>query len=115
MAAQDKELLVGESYLLSEQSLSFVLEKGLNKIELSKETFAEYVGIIPIAGPAVISTKGLEWDVHDWQTEFGGQMSTSNHLRSEKIEIKTTTRVLFTVELASHLTVGDIGNKKQAL
>lgn len=115
MAAGEKELLVGESYLLSEQSLSFVLAKGLNKIELTKETFAENVGIIPITGPAVISTKGLEWDVHDWQTEFGGQMSTSNHLRSEMIEINTTTRVLFTVELASQLTAGDVGNKEKAL
>jgi thiamine pyrophosphokinase len=105
MATKDEELLVGEIYLLSEQNLSFVLEAGLNRIELSRETFAENVGIIPITGPAVITTNGLEWDVHDWKTEFGGEISTSNHLQSETIVIETTTRVLFTIELSEYLTV----------
>jgi len=105
MATKKRELLVGEVYLLSEQSLSFVLEEGLNRIRLSRETCAENVGIIPITGPAVISTKGLEWDVQNWQTEFGGQLSTSNHLESEIVEIETTTRVLFTVELVKDLGV----------
>ena len=114
MATNEKELLVGEIYLLSEQSLSFVLEKGLNKIELSQQTFAQNVGIIPITGPARISTKGLEWDVQDWKTEFGGEMSTSNHLKSEMVEIETTTRVLFTVELVSQLVVADVPKKIQA-
>ncbi|KAL8979487.1 MAG: hypothetical protein Q9205_005191 [Flavoplaca limonia] len=61
--------------------------------------FAENVGIIPIARPSVITTKGLEWDVTDWYTEFGGQMSTSNHIKSDTIEIDTSERVLFTMEL----------------
>ena len=105
LATRDKELLMGEIYLLSEQSLSFVLEDGLNRIELGRSIFAENVGIIPITGPAVITTRGLEWDVQDWKTEFGDQISTSNHLISETIEIETTTRVLFTVELVEDLTV----------
>lgn len=105
MATKDVKLLVGEIYLLSEQSLSFVLEAGLNRIELGRDTFAKHVGIIPITGPAVITTKGLEWDVQNWKTEFGGEVSTSNHLKSETIAVETTTRVLFTVELSKYLTV----------
>ena len=105
MATRHTDLLVGEIYFLSEQSLSFVLEEGLNRIHLSRETCAQNVGIIPVTGPAVITTKGLEWDVQDWKTEFGGQISTSNHLKSETIDVETTTRVLFTVELAEDLTV----------
>lgn len=96
---------MGEIYLLSEQSLSFILEEGFNRIGLSRQTFAENVGIIPVTGPAVITTKGLEWDVQDWKTEFGDEISTSNHLKSEIIEIQTTTRVLFTVELVKALAV----------
>jgi thiamine pyrophosphokinase len=105
MATKDVKLLVGEIYLLSEQNLSFVLEEGRNRIELSREAFAENVGIIPITGPAVITTKGLEWDVQNWKTEFGAEISTSNHLKSETIVVETTTRVLFTVELSDDLTV----------
>lgn len=39
-------------------------------------------------------------DVTDWLTEFGGQMSTSNHIKNDIIEVETSEQVLFTVELA---------------
>jgi thiamine pyrophosphokinase len=41
----------------------------------------------------------LEWDVKDWATEFGGQMSTSNHVVEEWVTIETTKDVLFTIDL----------------
>lgn len=91
----------GQIFLVNAQSVCFLLEKGMNKITtpVGPGLFAENVGIIPIARPSVITTKGLEWDVSDWYTEFGGQMSTSNHIRSNTIEIETSERVLFTIEL----------------
>ena len=60
--------------------------------------FTANVGILPIFGPARISTLGLEWDVEHWHTEMGGQVSTSNHLVEETVSIETDARVLFTVE-----------------
>jgi thiamine pyrophosphokinase len=38
--------------------------------------------------------------VQDWETEMGGQMSTSNHIISDSITIWTNNYVLFTVERA---------------
>lgn len=66
-----------------------------------EEVFGKYVGILPVKEPSVISTKGLEWDVQDWPTEFGGQVSTSNHVlpETEVVEIKTTRDVVFTISL----------------
>ena len=91
----------GDLYLITPESVVFLLEKGLNKIRTPLETgfFRENVGIIPIAKPSVITTRGLEWDVTNWPTEFGTQISTSNHIKSDIIEIETTERVLFTLEL----------------
>ncbi len=107
MAANDPQLLGGDIYLLSEQSLSFVLEKGVNRIHGmapgQSKVFQRNVGIIPIRGPATISTKGLEWDVKDWKTEIGGQISTSNHIEADMVEVETSDRMLFTVELAELL------------
>ena len=103
MAIVDQSLLRGEIYLLSEQSLSFVLENGKNTMKMNRDIFGENIGIIPITGPATISTVGLEWDVQDWKTEFGGQVSTSNHVKSDLVGIQTDSRVLFTIELAAHL------------
>jgi len=58
------------------------------------------VGIFPIYGRAVISTKGLEWDVTGWETEMGGSVSSSNHVVEEWVEIESDREVLFTVERA---------------
>ncbi|KAI1405021.1 thiamine pyrophosphokinase [Hypoxylon fuscum] len=104
----------GKMFFLSGESLSFLLKAGKHRIHVrepdagastsmrtSGEPFAKYVGIIPVKEPSVITTKGLEWDVENWPTEFGGQMSTSNHVLPETnvVEIKTTKDVLFTIAL----------------
>lgn len=106
-AVNDTELLNGDIYLLSEQSLSFVLEEGRNLIHGlgpgPNEIFQENIGIIPLCGPTTISTKGLEWNVRDWRTEFGGQISTSNHVKADIVEVEASNRVLFTIELAKTL------------
>ncbi|KAM5447477.1 thiamine pyrophosphokinase [Microsporum audouinii] len=118
----------GETYLVSEESISFFLHQGKNTIftpggsSFKKEKgiraetkgpnnicsqlcFSENIGIIPIGGPSLISTQGLEWDVRNWKTEFGGRLSTSNHIRAESVEVETSIPVLFTVELAPYLKV----------
>lgn len=63
--------------------------------------FDKYVGIIPVKEPSVITTRGLEWDVTDWATEFGGRMSTSNHVLpgTKVVEVATAKDVLFTIAL----------------
>ncbi|KAJ5722009.1 hypothetical protein N7488_000044 [Penicillium malachiteum] len=130
----------GNLYLVSEESITFVLQQGKNIIytpgtrrpdivtvqaavdsdsptenssegtlkrkrdkEEAEYFFEENIGIIPLSAPASITTQGFEWDVEDWHTEIGGQLSTSNHIRAEKVEIKTSVPVLFTVELAQRL------------
>lgn len=116
----------GNLYLVSEESLTFILQPGRNVIRTPKtnrpipgsaanstdstgcggdgesEThlLEENVGIIPISGPARITTKGFQWDVEDWPTEIGGQLSTSNHIRADVVEVTAEVPILFTVELA---------------
>ncbi|KAL8778007.1 MAG: hypothetical protein Q9213_007605 [Squamulea squamosa] len=100
-ASKEMNLPSGQIFLVNSQSICFLLNKGINRITtpVGPGFFAEDVGIIPIGRPSVITTKGLEWDVTDWHTEFGGQMSTSNHIRSDNVEIETSERVLFTIEV----------------
>lgn len=127
----------GNLYLVSEESITFILQQGKNIIHtpatkradrdaaLRSETqpeegegsverraaeeqgqeyfFEENIGIIPVSGPASISTRGFEWDVQDWHTEIGGQISTSNHIRADTVEVETSVPVLFTLELAQRL------------
>ncbi|KAI9816262.1 MAG: hypothetical protein M1827_001863 [Pycnora praestabilis] len=111
-ASNDPNLQLGDVYLLSPESISFVLRQGRNvvytpDVKESTSTFSrgeilsENVGIVPIGRPAVITTKGFEWDVSNWKTEFGGQISTSNHIKNKVVEVETSESILFTVELAS--------------
>ncbi|KAK5112204.1 hypothetical protein LTR62_004365 [Meristemomyces frigidus] len=88
--------------LFTESSITVVLGQGQTTIETPLKTglIRENIGILPLYGPAVISTQGLEWDVEDWPTEMGGQVSTSNHITADQITIKTDREVLFTVERA---------------
>ncbi|PGH15405.1 hypothetical protein AJ80_05589 [Polytolypa hystricis UAMH7299] len=130
----------GDLYLISEESITFVLRSGRNIIRTPRSSpppsssahpkpnshttddddsagsagytsvyLLENIGILPVGGPAVINTRGLEWDVRDWKTEFGDQVSTSNHIRADEIEIDTDVPVLFTVEMAEGLKCSGAG------
>jgi thiamine pyrophosphokinase len=100
MASMDDSLHIGRVVLLTTESVTFLLQKGLNRVYTPPgKGLAENVGILPIGRPAVISTRGLEWDVHNWRTEFGGQISTSNHIKSDVVEVQTTEQLIFTIEL----------------
>jgi len=95
----------GRMYLFSGESLTFLLKTGHHQIRVredgQEDVFAKYVGILPMKEPSRITTKGLEWDVTDWETEFGGMLSTSNHVLPETkvVEVYTTKDVLFTIAL----------------
>ena len=102
-ASADKTLdRIGHIYLVTQESIIMPLEKGFNRIKTPVEEghIGENVGIIPLGTPSTITTKGLEWDVTDWNTSFGTQLSTSNHIRASYVEVMTSERVLFTVEIA---------------
>jgi len=89
-------------WLFSEESVSFVLHKGTTVIHtpLEEGLITPNIGILPVFGPARISTAGLEWDVKDWETGMGAQVSTSNHIVETQVSVTTDTDVLFTVERA---------------
>lgn len=89
-------------WLFTETSVSILLQPGRSQLHtpLNKGLIKRNIGILPLYGPANISTQGLEWDVDSWPTEMGGQVSTSNHIVADSITIETDHDVLFTVEKA---------------
>ncbi|KAF1912809.1 thiamine pyrophosphokinase [Ampelomyces quisqualis] len=89
-------------WLFSESSLSFILKRGHNMVQglRSSRLFTENIGLVPVWGPSIITTKGLEWDVNDWHTHMGGQVSTSNHVKAEEVHVTTDAPILFTIERA---------------
>jgi len=96
---------LGRLFLLSGSSLTFLLKAGKHLIRVREDgedvAFGKHVGILPLQGPCIISTKGLEWDVTDWETQVGGKLSTSNHILPDTkcVEVQTSRDVLFTIAL----------------
>lgn len=89
-------------WLFTESSVSTLLRPGTTMLHtpVAEGLIKRNIGILPLYGPAIISTKGLEWDVTDWPTMMGSQVSTSNHIMQDTIAIQTNKDVLFTVERA---------------
>ncbi|KAK6507710.1 hypothetical protein TWF481_006132 [Arthrobotrys musiformis] len=85
--------------LMSDESVTFLLEKGKNIIETPLDLFGKTCGLIPVAAASVITTKGLEWDLTETETKFGGMVSTSNHLVGDRVEVVTSEPLLFTMEV----------------
>ncbi|KAF1361384.1 thiamine pyrophosphokinase [Lizonia empirigonia] len=90
-------------WLFSESSLSMILRSRRTLIRnlQSSGLFTENLGLVPVYGPATISTAGLEWDVKDWYTQMGGQVSTSNHVKADEVRVETDQPILFTIERAT--------------
>ncbi|QPG75685.1 hypothetical protein FOA43_003044 [Brettanomyces nanus] len=76
--------------LLNSEHAEFVLllPKGKNFIDFPTEKgFMDEdrgdnprnVGLLPLSGPANVTTKGLKWDVQDWRTEMIGDLSLCNY------------------------------------
>ena len=94
------DLKAGDLYLITFTSVIFLLKRGLNRIHipLGNGAFTENAGIVPLAGPATLTTRGFEWDLDNDQLQFGRCISTSNHILREVVEVQTNEPVIFTLE-----------------
>ncbi|KAG0376212.1 hypothetical protein BGX24_008130 [Mortierella sp. AD032] len=91
-----------QATLISDESIVVVLGAGTHEITCNLDIEGPTCGIIPVgASEAILTTTGLKWDIEDWKTSFGGQISTSNALIESKVTIKTTAPVVWTTELRS--------------
>jgi thiamine pyrophosphokinase len=87
-------------WLFTETSVTMLLWPGTTVVHTPVQSglIARNVGILPLYGRSVLTLKGFEWNVEQWPSELGGQVSTSNHIDADEVEITTDIEVLFTVE-----------------
>ncbi|KAF9434665.1 hypothetical protein BGZ76_007637 [Entomortierella beljakovae] len=91
-----------QATLVSDDSIVVILGPGKHEITCSLEIEGPTCGIIPVGiSKAVLTTSGLKWDVENWETSFGTQLSTSNALVESKVVIETDAPVVWTTELRS--------------
>ncbi|OAQ33456.1 Thiamin pyrophosphokinase [Linnemannia elongata AG-77] len=89
-----------QATLVSDESIVVVLGAGTHDITCNLDIEGPTCGIIPVGSTeAILTTTGLKWDIEDWKTSFGTQISTSNALAESKVTIKTNAPVVWTTEL----------------
>ncbi|KAH8551391.1 thiamine pyrophosphokinase [Umbelopsis sp. PMI_123] len=88
-----------QTLLVSDENLTILLDKGKHRIECNRQIEGPTCGIMPLGGPIILTTHGLQWDLTDYPCHFGGMVSTSNLLASDVVEIETDKPVVWTVEL----------------
>ena len=102
LSSETKPAGTGDIYLVTSTSVIFLLERGRNRIytPVGSGFFSKYAGIVPLAGPATLTTKGFEWDLNGQKLGFGKFISTSNHIMKDVVEVETSEPIIFTLELA---------------
>lgn len=74
-----------QTYILSEESVSFLLKRGINIIYVDNESYCDkYCGYFPLGHAAKVTTFGLRWDVVDKPMQFGVFVSSSNQFSSDQ-------------------------------
>ncbi|KFH65600.1 thiamine pyrophosphokinase [Podila verticillata NRRL 6337] len=82
--------------LVSDESIIVVLGAGTYEITCNLEIEGPTCGIIPVGSSvAHLTTTGLRWDVENWETSFGTQISTSNALTGPNVTIHTDAPVVW--------------------
>ncbi|GMM33723.1 thiamine diphosphokinase [Saccharomycopsis crataegensis] len=82
-------------YYIGDQDIVFYLPPGENYIKVPCQMKEEWAkdyssnggkwkgntcGILPIFEKVILTTKGLKWDVEEWESGMGGNISSSNRL-----------------------------------
>jgi thiamine pyrophosphokinase len=96
--AQQGPGLPRQVYLVGDLNVTFLLIPGPNTISTPLATLGPCCGIIPVGSPSIITTQGLEWNLTNAETKFGGLVSTSNHTIDDVVNVETTEPVVFTIE-----------------
>ncbi|CAH8514951.1 unnamed protein product [Schistosoma intercalatum] len=84
--------------LVSECSVTFLLDEGEHTIHASTGYEAQHVGLIPVGQPCQVTTTGLQWNLDNGTLSFDDIVSTSNRLLDEIVYIKCNRPLLFTME-----------------
>lgn len=87
-------------HFITSTDLITLIQQGVSVLHTPKEFCGWNCGLLPMIQPVVLSSKGLKWDVEDWDSKIGGDVSSSNRIVGEdKIVLKTDGPFVLSIEL----------------
>lgn len=81
----------------SKDDVIFFVPKGTSYIYNS--TNGSTCGLLPIFKPVTLSTKGLKWDVTNWNSSMTGKVSSSNRIIYDRCVLHSNEELLMNVEI----------------
>ncbi|KAG9287741.1 hypothetical protein G9A89_004144 [Geosiphon pyriformis] len=87
-------------YLVSQDDVAILLDKGKHQIQCDPRFEGPTCGILPIGvSNAILTTNGLKWNLTKTPTSIGTMISTSNQLEKNIVTIETDSPVIWSIEL----------------
>uniref|UniRef100_A0A914BX22 Thiamine diphosphokinase n=1 Tax=Acrobeloides nanus TaxID=290746 RepID=A0A914BX22_9BILA len=85
---------------LDGENLITVLSKGKHEILIDNSKTTGICGLVPFCQQVTIVTiDGFQWNLENFELKYGGLISTSNRIVSNKLKIETSSPLIFTMEL----------------
>ncbi|KDD76167.1 hypothetical protein H632_c330p1 [Helicosporidium sp. ATCC 50920] len=84
--------------LLGDGNLTRLICAGEALIRPSLRCEGPHCGLIPLCGPTVASSRGLQWDMDGMQMRMGGLVSTCNRIARDEIWVRIDKDCIWTTE-----------------
>ncbi|CAG9461917.1 unnamed protein product [Pedinophyceae sp. YPF-701] len=85
-----------ELVLVGDGNTARLLPPGRNIIRVDRNVEGPTCGLVPLAGRAVVSSRGLRWDMDGLELEMGAMVSTSNEVSADEVEVFTDVPLVWT-------------------
>jgi len=86
--------------VINDDCLAWVLNEGEHTIAVDSCVLGKTCGILPVGvKSARLTLRGFEWNLEDRESSFDGLMSTSNHVIEDRVYIKTSAPVCWTISV----------------
>eukprot|EP00891_Asterochloris_glomerata_P004684 jgi/Astpho2/4684/fgenesh1_pm.00067_%23_55_t len=84
--------------LWGEGNMAQLLPMGKHVIHSWPQIKGASCGLIPLAGPATVTSTGLHWDLYNSKMEMTGLVSTSNYMIADQVKVETDADILWVTE-----------------
>jgi len=87
--------------MVTEHSIASLLPVGGVEIRVRAPFEGPTCGLLPLGGLATLTTQGLQWDVKEARSFFGGMVSTSNCVLGATVHVLTDVPLVWTINVNS--------------
>ncbi|EIN03724.1 Thiamin pyrophosphokinase [Punctularia strigosozonata HHB-11173 SS5] len=89
-------------YAFTDDNVGWVLDEGDHEIHVDQTLFGPTCGLLPVGiETTTLTTRGLRWDIENWESSFDTRISTSNQFvpGQDVVRVSTTRPIWWCMEI----------------